>query len=556
MHRISNREVLRRFLGVATLMALGFVFFAVDAVAEELGILTPPAPTTAQIHGAKVYGVRPGHPFLYRIPATGTRPMTFSAKGLPAGLTLDTATGIITGSVKDHGEYSVLFRAKNSIGAAERPFKIVVGDQLALTPPMGWSTWYLAELGISDQLVRAQADALVSSGLVNHGYSYVNIDDGWNIKPNSADPALGGPARNADGSLRSNKNFPDMKALTDYAHSKGLKTGIYISPGPLTCGGFEGSYRHEEQDAKQFAKWGFDFLKYDLCSYNQLLKEYKPSETVAQFTEKYAGRNRAEELRKPYALMGSILKTLDRDFVYNLCEYGLGNVWEWGREVGGHFWRTNGDVGDPGMYGVLHPASDGSLYSVMTGYGFGQAGEEKWAGPGGWNDPDNILIGRFLWHPNSPANTKPVPTPLTRNEQYTWVTLWSLLSAPLVFGGDMTSLDDFTLSLLTNDEVIDVDQDVLGRQAAPVSRNGDVEIWAKQLEDGSKAIGLFNRGEKDSEIIARWPDLSITGKQFVRDLWRQKDVGVFDSEFRMPVGRHGAAMLLIKPVAPAAHNAH
>ena len=490
------------------------MLLTVAAFAGETGILTPPASPSPKINGPKIYGVRPGHPFLYRIPATGTRPIKFSAKGLPKGLILDRATGMITGAVKERGEYVVKLRVRNSHGSAKRLFKIVAGDRLALTPPMGWSTWYMAFAKISDSLVREQADAMISTGLADHGYSYIDIDDGWNVKPNAPDPAIGGPSRDANGNLLSNRNFPDMQAMTDYVHGKGLKTGIYISPGPLTCAGFEGSYQHEEKDAQQFSNWGFDLLKYDLCSYGKLIKNKKD----------------AAEYTKPYALMGSLLKKLDRDVIFNLCEYGLGDVWEWGREVGGNFWRTTGDVGI---------AKDG-LYKSMSAFGFGQAGKEKWAGPGGWNDPDNILIGRILW------KQQLTPTPLTHDEQYTWVTLWSLIASPLVIGGDLPTLDDFTLSLLTNDEVIDVDQDVLGRQAVPVSRNGDLEVWSKDLADGSKAVGLFNRGEQDTEIAVRWADLGLSGKRVVRDLWRQKDRGTFEQEFRMLVNRHGAALLSIR----------
>jgi alpha-galactosidase len=480
----------------------------------ERGILTPAVSPKPRINGPKVYGVRPGHPFLYLIPATGERPMKFSARKLPKGLKLDSASGVISGIVEKAGEYSVRLAAANSLGRTERKLRIVVGKTLALTPPMGWSSWYMAYANIDDKLIRAQADAMMSSGLANHGYSYVNIDDGWNIKPESADPAIGGDPRNTDGTLKANRNFPDMNALTDYVHNKGLKIGIYISPGPRTCGGYEGSYQHEEQDARLFAEWGFDFLKYDLCSYSKLMKN----------------PNDAEELQKAYSLMGTNLQKLDRDFVFNLCEYGRGDVWKWGREVGGNFWRTAGDLGDPKK----------GLWDSVSNIGFSQAGKEQWAGPGGWNDPDNILIGHILQHKEL------VPTPLTHNEQYTHVTLWALLAAPMVFGGDMTQLDPFTLSLLTNDEVIDVDQDSLGKQAKPVYHSGDLQVWAKDLEDGSKAVGLFNLGESETEVTAQWSDLGIQGKRVVRDIWRQKDVGVFDNEFHTSVGRHGAALLVIR----------
>jgi alpha-galactosidase len=485
---------------------------AVCALAADVPILTPPPSPEPRIHGARVYGTRPGRPFLYTIPATGLRPMTFSAKGLPKGLKLDPKTGIITGSVAQKGEFRVRLGARNTVGSAERDFRIVAGDKLALTPPMGWSTWYMAYTDISDKFVREQADAMASSGLIRHGYAYVNIDDGWNIKPGSLDPALGGPPRDAKGNLRPNGRFPDMKAMCDYVHSQGLKIGIYISPGPSTCAGYEGSYQHEEQDARQFAAWGFDFLKYDWCSYGKIARD----KSLA-------------EIQKPYRLMGGILEKLDRDFVFNLCQYGMGDVSQWGREVGGHYWRTTGDLGDQ-----RHP-----LWQNMSTIGFGQAGKEKWAGPGGWNDPDNILIGHIIW------DKKLRPTPLAPDEQYTYVSLWSLLSAPLILGGDMTRLDDFTLGLLTNDEVIDVNQDTLGRQAVPVFKDGNLEVWAKDLEDGSKAMGLFNRGEEPTAVTATWSALGIQGRRPVRDLWRQKDLGVFDGEYRATVAAHGVALVRV-----------
>ena len=478
-------------------------------------ILTPPPPAKPVINGPAVYGVRPGHPFLYLVPTTGERPIQFSAAALPRGLSLDPVTGIITGTIARAGEYAVRLSASNAHGKATRAFKIIVGSTLALTPPMGWSSWYMAYANISDELIRAQADALISSGLVQHGYSFVDIDDGWNIKVSGADAAGAGTARTAAGDLMPNAKFPDMKALTSYVHGKGLKTGIYTSPGPSTCGGYEGSYRHEKQDAQLFSSWGFDLVKYDLCSYRKILSDSK----------------NPEDIEKPYQLMGDILKAQDRDMLFNLCEYGRGDVWTWARKAGGHFWRTTGDVGGGGP--------NRNLWVNMSSMGFGQAGKEKWAGPGGWNDPDNILIGQIYW------NGQLAPTPLTHNEQYTYVTLWSVLSSPLVFGGDMTKLDDFTLSLLTNDEIIAVNQDPLGRQGAPVLRSADSEIWVKDLLDGSKAVGLFNRSNTEAQISVRWSDLGISGAWMVRDLWRQKNLGSQTESFQMPVGEHGAEMILL-----------
>jgi len=482
--------------------------------AAEPGILTPKPSPKPRINGPKVYGARPGHPFLFRIPASGERPMSFAAKGLPQGLKLDAQTGIIAGNTPAKGEYTVMLSAKNKLGTAKRALKIVAGDTLALTPPMGYSTWYHCYTKVSDKLVRAEADAMISSGLADHGYSYVNIDDGWNRRPSFTSADYGPPVRDAEGNLRPNVDFPDMKALTDYIHSKGLKAGIYIGPGPLTCAKCEASWQHEEQDARLFARWGFDFLKYDWCAYTKVAKDKS-----------------LPELKKPYQLMGDILKTLDRDFVYNLCQYGWGDVWQWGREVGGHFWRTTGDVGIP---------KNGTFWNSIDAIGFSQDGKEKWAGPGGWNDPDNINIGHIIW------DKKVGPTPLTPNEQYSYVSLWSLLAAPMFFGGDVTKLDDFTVSLLTNDEVLDVNQDVLGKQGRRVAKQGTSEVWTKPLEDGSLAVGLFNRGETDTVVAADWSALGIQGKRKVRDLWRQKELGSFDGKFEASVGRHGVVMIRVR----------
>jgi len=479
--------------------------------------LTPKPSPKPRINGASIFGVRPGSPFQYKIPATGERPMEFAASGLPAGLTLDPKSGLITGALKDRGEHLVLLKAKNALGTAEKKFKIVCGDTIALTPPMGWSTWYMAYTNISDEMVRAQAKAMVDSGLADHGYVYVNIDDGWNIKLETDDPALGGPPRDENGSLRTNKRFPDMKALCDYVHSLGLKIGIYISPGPATCAGYAGSYGHEGQDARQFADWGFDFLKYDWCSYDKVVQDRS-----------------LENLKKPYLLMRGELDKLGRDLVYNLCQYGMGNVWEWGREVGGNYWRTTGDLGIP--------PEDRSLWTSMSRIGFGQAGKEQFAGPGGWNDPDNILIGFIMW------DNVLKEAPLRPDEQYTYMSLWALLASPLIFGGDMTQLDDFTLGLLTNDEVIEINQDPLGKQAVPVSRDGTSEVWVKDLEDGSKAVGLFNRGDRATTVTARWDELGLKGRWKIRDVWRQWDFGAYEGWFTQKVNRHGVVLLRLSPV--------
>jgi alpha-galactosidase len=484
---------------------------------EPAVILTPKPPRTPRINGPRIFGVRPGHPFLYTIPATGDRPMAFEVRNLPKGLSVDPQTGQITGSLTKPGDYLVTFRAVNALGRADRKFKIVCGDTLALTPHMGWNSWYVWENHVTDAIMRAAADAMVSSGLRDHGYEYVNIDDCWAVKPGAADPTLGGEPRDPQGRVNANGRFPDMKSLTGYIHSKGLKAGIYTSPGPLTCAGHVGAYQHEELDARRFAEWGFDFLKYDWCSYGNIAKN--PDRAA---------------LEKPYQLMGDILRRQNRDIVLNLCQYGMGSVWEWGKQVGGHSWRTAGDLG--GSFEGIPAAlfRDGfDVYARNQLHEFG--------GPGGWNDPDYLLLGYL-----SNWKGQTAPTPLTPNEQYTHVSLWCLLAAPLIFSGDVTRMDDFTLSLLTNDEVLDVDQDPLGKPGRRVAIDEDREVWVKDLEDGSKAVGLFNRGEAEAEVIARWPELSLTGKQIVRDLWRQKDLGTCEREFTAQVPRHGVVLVRLR----------
>jgi alpha-galactosidase len=463
---------------------------------EPAVVLTPKPSPRPRINGARVFGVRPGSPFLFTIPATGERPMTFAAQGLPAGLHVDPATGHITGMLNQKGTYSVKLLARNARGTAERPFKIVCDDTIALTPPMGWNSWNCFGCDVTAANVRAAADAIVSSGLIQHGWTYVNIDDCWEA------------GRDADGNVMSNQKFPDMKALTDYVHSKGLKIGLYSSPGPKTCAGHTGSYKHEEQDARRYAEWGFDYLKYDWCSYGGI----KPHPTHA-------------ELMEPYQVMRAALDKVPRDIVFSLCQYGMGNVWEWGAQVGGNCWRTTGDISDS--------------WTSMSRIGFGQAGHEKYAGPGHWNDPDMLVVGYVGW------SARVRPTRLTPNEQYTHISLWCLLCSPLLIGCDLTKLDEFTLNLLTNDEVLDVSQDPLGRQAGRVAQHGQLEVWAKDLEDGSKAVGLFNRGEDTATVSVTWAELGLSGKHDVRDLWRQKDLGKFVEQFSVEVGRHGVVLVKI-----------
>lgn len=491
---------------------------------------TPAAPPSPRINGAKIYGAKPGHPFLYRIPCTGTRPIRFSAKGLPPSLSLDENTGIIIGQTPDKpGSYVVTLHAANNAGQVSRQFTIAVGNTLGLTPQMGWNDWYTFYAHPTDGDIRAAAAQMVASGMADYGYQYVDIDDAWERKQGATDADIAGPVRNESGMILPNRRFPDMGALTDYIHSLGLKAGIYSSPGRVTCQKFEASYQHEEADARQIAQWGFDLLKYDWCSYGRVATD------VTSVTLKAPTAQVFSELKLPYTTMSGFLNAQDRDIILNMCQYGMGQSWTWAREVGGNSWRTTGDLG------VAKETSLPRFYTV----GFANAALDAYAGPGGWNDPDYILIGSGVdpYHQTEPAK----PTKLTPDEQYSYMSMWAMMASPLFFSGDMTKLDAFTLNVLCNFEVIDLDQDSLGKQAAILRKTGHELILVKQLEDGSMAVGLFNLDAAPQTMAVDWKDVQLSGKLKVRDVWRQKDLGSYSNRYASQVPAHGVMLVRVMP---------
>ena len=468
-------------------------------------VLTPAPPEAPRINGATVAGVRPGHPFLYAIAATGKRPMTFEARGLPAGLDIDPRTGYISGRTGVPGKSKVVISAKNALGKTERGLTISVGNTIALTPPMGWNSWNCWGESVTADRVLASARVFEEKGLRNHGWAYINVDDGWEIFGDSPSPK-----RKPNGDIITNEKFPDMKSLGDRLHALGLKFGIYSSPGPLTCGGYTASHGFEMNDARSYAHWGIDYLKYDWCSYEQVAKD----------------SSRAE-LMKPYTLMRRCLDKAERDIVYSLCQYGMGKVWEWGDKVGGNLWRTTEDITD--------------TWESLKTIGFSQVENAPFAGPGHWNDPDMLVVGWVGWGPSLH------PSRLTPDEQYTHISLWCLLSAPLLIGCDLERLDDFTLNLLTNDEVLAIDQDPLGKQAVPIARDGDIQVWVKELADGGRAVGVFNLGPGPSgyELDPGKIGFPAPAGIKVRDLWKQKDLGDFGGKFAVRVPSHGVALIKI-----------
>jgi alpha-galactosidase len=484
-----------------------------DASAPE--IRTPKSPLTPRINGPSIFGVRPGSPFLYHIPVTGERPMQFSAKGLPIGLRLDGRSGEITGWLLKRGQYRVTLRARNARGQSKKLFRIIAGETIALTPPMGWNSWNCWGSKVDAEKVLKSARGMLVSGLIDHGWTYMNIDDAWQGE-------RGGPFN----AIQGNEKFPDLKGLCDTVHRMGLKIGIYSTPWVTSyanhIGGSAenpegawspptipkkgnvnkkilpwaiGPYHFATNDAKQWAVWGMDYLKYD----------WNPNEPP--------------ETREMYGA----LRASGRDVVFSLSNNSpftnapvLSKI--------ANCWRTTGDIRD--------------TWDSMSKKGFGQDKWEPFAAPGHWNDPDMLVVGRVGWG-------SPHPTGLTPDEQYTHITLWCLLSSPLLLGCDLDKLDDFTLNLLTNDEVLAVNQDGRGNQARCVARNGDQRVYAKDLEDGSKAVGLLNMGTEPTRVTVKWSDLKLSRKRAVRDLWRQKDLGRFSGEFSLTVAPHGAELVKI-----------
>src|SRR5712675_353207 len=361
----------------------------------------------------------------------------------------------------------------------------VADNNLAKTPPMGWNSWNKFAGRVDDAAVRGMADAMASNGMKDAGYQYINIDDTWE------------GSRDASGNITTNKKFPDMKALADYIHSKGLKIGIYSSPGPNTCAGYEGSFGHEEQDARTYAAWGIDYLKYDWCGARNLYTD--------------------EEMQAVYQKMGDALLKSGRPILYSLCQYGRADVWKWAPEVGGNAWRTTGDIRD--------------TWDSMTTIGFGQDALAPFAKPGHWNDPDMLEVGNGG---------------MTDDEYRTHMSLWSILAAPLLAGNDLRSMTPTIHDILTNREVIAVDHDKEGKQGRRIIKSGDQEIWSRPLAAGAQAVALFNRAPAATKITLRWADLGLTSAPtYVRDLWSHTDVTPTIAEFSATVPPHGVVLLRV-----------
>lgn len=495
-----------------------FVIEAQESYDARIGtkeILTPIPNTSPVINGPKIYGARPGKKFVYRIPCQGQRPISFKVIELPKGMTLDADNGIISGvTPATKGDYVMTFNAENSHGNDSRLYKLVVGDKLALTPPTGWNTWGGHMIIVSDKLMRKAADIFIEKGLADVGFQYLSIDDCWmRVSQESYDAfdenkrkkyegfdfsKVVGKVRDAKGEILPNSKFPDMKAMTDYIHSKGLKVGIYSSPGPYTCQQFAGSYMHEKQDAETYAKWGFDLLKYDMCSASILWK--KKLEENPDYKQ--------SELWKP---MAGFMKEQDRDILLNLCQYGKEEPWKWAPGFGISTWRTGTDLNHK-----VETYFDRAIWQATELRAYSKAGQ--------WNDPDFLYIHKIRNHGKMSDPTHEID--LNTNQRYQYVTLWSIINAPFFFSCNIEEMDDFTVGLLTNADVLNINQDELGHVGEVIRNKNNEVVIVKNLANGSKAVAVFNNNaDKEDVIRVDWDDLGLCCEQLVYDVWRQKEIG-------------------------------
>jgi alpha-galactosidase len=485
--------------------------------------LTPPESPSPRINGPSVFGVRPGSAFLYTIPATGDHPMRFSADGLPRELTLDAGSGQITGKLRQKGAYQIVLHATNDKGTAGKKFRIVVGDKIVLTPPMGWNSWNCWAGSVDQEKVLRSARAMVSSGLVNHGWTYINIDDTWQGKR--------GGRYNA---IQPNEKFQDMKSLCDQIHRLGLKAGVYSTPWITSYASYLGGssddssgawskentsekdqrlgkYYFADNDARQWADWGFDYLKFD----------WFPNDVPHT------------------AEMFKALRRTKRDIVFSLSNKApFGQAADWAKWA--NCWRTTGDIWDGWSE---NPMPGHEFNHGVSEIAFSQDRWASYAGPGHWNDPDMLVVGDVGWGASLHASK------LTPDEQYSHISMWCLLSAPLLIGCDLEHLCPFTLGLLGNDEVLALDQDALGKQAVRVATIGPVDVFMKLLEDGSVALGFFNRGEELENVnFNKLVSVGLSGIYHVRDLWRQKYFPDAQDALKISIQPHGVILLKLTQV--------
>ena len=479
----------------ATLLTVTLLLFSFCLLAQNKNALFEGAPV---FHGAQVVGNYPNTPFIFTIPTTGARPITFEVKNLPAGLLLDPSTGIITGNVKTPGEYKLKVTATNSKGNSEEEIKIVIGETLCLTPAMGWNSWNVFTKTLDEKMVMDMADAMVNTGMRDLGYQYINMDDFWHADTRDS---IGRPVPDP-------KKFPHgMKYLSDYVHSKGLKLGIYSCAGNMTCGRRFGGYTYEEIDAKTYAEWGIDLLKYDYC--------YAPPTT------------KTAEAR--YSKMGAALKHSGRSIVFSICEWGFRHPWKWGQQAGGQYWRVSPDIMDSWKFPSIWVFS---MKAILNR-------EEKlwkYAGPGHWNDPDMLIVGNYGKGLATGGNG--LYKGMTDVEYQTHFSLWGMFAAPLLASNDLRSMNEATAAILTNAEMLAINQDALGEQAKPVYKMGGIRVYLKHLSNGSLAVAVLNTSSSEKKFALKASTLGLHDTWNMRDVWKHEDTGMLKEKLSLNIKPH------------------
>lgn len=485
-HQFADSVQFVQFATMPKYLLLLVLFCTTQAHAQlkELLYTGPPV-----FHGATAIGNYPNTDFIYTIPATGERPLQFVAQGLPKGLQLDEATGLIKGRTGEAGDYKITVTATNKAGSATRDITIKVGDKLCLTPAMGWNSWNVFTRDIDEQMLMQMADAMVSTGMRDLGYQYINIDDFWHADVRDS---LGNPVADA-------KKFPHgMKYVSDYVHSKGLKLGIYSCAGNMTCGRRFGGYSYEEIDAKKYAEWGIDLLKYDYC--------------YAPWSQKAAIER--------YTTMGNALKHSGRSIVFSVCEWGIRKPWKWAAQAGGSYWRSTPDIFDGWRGGNPFQMTVSTILNREVKIA-------QYAGPGHFNDPDMLTVGNY--GKGKATSGGGVFKGMSDTEYQSHMSLWCLLAAPLLSSCDLRSMNEATTTILLNPELLDINQDELGLQAVQIYNIAGIRVFRKPLKDGSMAVGVLNMSKKKKEFTLNASLLGKADKYQWRDVLQHVNVGELSS---------------------------
>lgn len=498
---------MKKYLSVFIVFIVVFLALSCSSAPKEFQGVFEGEP---RINPPYITGNYPGTPFLFYIPTSGERPVTWSAEGLPKGLSLNSETGIISGTANENGSYKITLTATNKLGSNTQDLTVVIGDKLVLTPPMGWNSWNTFGKNLTEDLIIETAEAMIENGMRDLGYTYINIDDFWQLAE-----------RGKDGHIQIDKErFPNgIKHVADYLHERGFKLGIYSDAADRTCGGVCGSYRYEETDAKDFAEWGVDLLKYDYCN---------------------APQDKSEAIQR-YTVMGKALRNTNRSIVYSICEWGQLEPWTWAKEAGGHYWRTTFDIRDRWYTPEYSHSDNGILNIINLNEPFA-----SYAEPGAWNDPDMLVVG--ISGKSKSVNANEVHAMGCTPEQYrSHMSMWAMMAAPLLSGNDVRSMDSVTIATLTNPEIIAINQDILGKQAERKVNAEKYQVWVKPLADGSKAVACLNiTDEIQNVVIDETIVPAFATSKVVRNVWTHQDVEIHAKKLEFSLQPYQCEVYILK----------